>query len=147
MRQRHPYSERDFSPQKSSRAERGDTEKPLERKKCCPNCKSVLACWPCDACGYTPTPQQLELEQVEAARKLAITEDGTATVKPPESDADRRTKWQKRWANDEEWKRAFCERMLAKHGPVRGRQVYFWFSGKSEWPRNEWLEQAAGAPA
>jgi superfamily II DNA or RNA helicase len=146
----HPFADRDYSPQKSSRAERSATEKDAAKKKCCPKCEAVLARWPCDACGFSPTPVELQLEFEEAARKKRIEEvAAAAAVKAPESDMERRAKWLKRFAQDDEWKRNFFDRMVAKHGAVRGRQVYFWFSGKSEWPRREWVEapQEAGAPA
>ena len=145
----HPFADRDFSPQSSSRANRQDVDKP-KAQKCCPHCKAVVCRWPCDACGYTPTPKQLELEQVEAARRKAIEENEAAGIKRPETDMERRAKWVKRWAGDDEWKHAFFERMRLKHGDARGRQVYFWFSGKSEWPRKEWgeaLAEPAGASA
>lgn len=137
----HPFAERDYSPETSSRAERKAVDKAGSTKRC-PGCKSVYARWPCDSCGFAPTPQELKLEYEEVARRNAITAEGTAPSKPKDSDADRRRRWELKFAHDEEWKRNFLARMVLKHGVDKGVRTYRWFSGFAESPRPEWVSAA-----
>lgn len=139
----HPYGDRDYSPTTTARVARRDAEKRGEASsRRCPECKSVLAGWPCDACGYAP-PRELVLEEQAAARR-AIGNDGSSprAEKAKETDEERRRRWQTRYAHDDEWKRNFFDRMVAKHGPDKGARVYWWFSGKSERPQMSWLVEA-----
>jgi superfamily II DNA or RNA helicase len=145
----HPYAERDYSPELSSR---GDKPKKSEGKmpeKKCAACKSVISRWPCDACGYCPSPQDLQLEYVEAAAKREIQNDGVAPSKRTESDAERRDKWRKRHRFDVDFddRYRFFRKMVERHGPAKGARVYWWVSGFSERPRPEWVAEAAEGTA
>lgn len=139
----HPYAERDYSPELSSRGDRpkNGSQRPPEKK--CASCKSVISRWPCDACGYCPSPQELQIEYVEASAKREIKNDGVAPKQRTETDAERREKWQRRYLNDvdETARHWFFLRMVEKHGPAKGARVYRWVSGFSEHARAEWLEQ------
>lgn len=130
----HPFADRDYSPERTARVTRKAVEESAARTKRCPGCESVVARWPCDACGYSPNPTELTLEYEEAAARNAITADGVVPVKKQETDEDRRSRWERRFSHDTDWKRGFFARMVAKHGPQRAVRVYWWFSGKTEWP-------------
>lgn len=139
----HPYAERDYSPTTSARAPRSAVEDRTEASvRRCPACKSVLAQWPCDGCGFSPTPKELQVEYEAAARKREITNDGRAAPKKVDTDEERAARWADRYAADEERKRSFFERMVAKHGPEKGARVYWWFSGKRERPKRDWVQAA-----
>lgn len=139
----HPFAERDYSPTLSSKASRKDVEKKEKAEKLCPSCESVRTRWPCDACGYEPTPQELQLEYEEAAAKRAIENDGTAPKKVVETDGQRKEKWRSRyeWDGDFSERRRFFDRMVAKHGPTKGVRVYSWVSGFCERPKPEWVAE------
>lgn len=136
----HPYAERDYNPEKTVRGERGSSEggAGAAANRRCAACKSIITRWPCDACGYAPDPKELQLEYDPAAARREITSDGVAP-KRADSDADRRRRWRDMYAHDEERKRSFFRRMVARHGPEKGARVYWWFSGKSERPPRQWL--------
>lgn len=137
----HPYAERDYNPETTVRGERSgatDGAGGGAANKRCAACKSVISRWPCDACGYAPDPKELKLEYDPAAARREITADGTAPRKI-DSDADRRRRWREQYAHDEERKRSFFERMVARHGPEKGARVYWWFSGKTERPPRQWF--------
>jgi DNA repair protein RadD len=142
----HPYADRDYSPTLTARAPRKKAEGSTPAESRCPACKSVVARWPCDACGYAPKPQDLQVqyEIQEAARRRAIENDGSAPSKPKsETDDERRKKWALRyqWDDDFAQRRAFFDRMVEKHGPSKGAWVYRWVSGNSERPLKEWVEE------
>lgn len=138
----HPYAERDYSPTVSVRGDRKKAGGGAGITRRCPACKSVWARWPCDGCGYSPKPAELQLEYEEAARKREIQHDGVAP-KAVEADTPegRRKRWVEKYAETEK-KYAFFLRMLEKHGPQKARRVYWWFTGNSEWPPATWLSEA-----
>jgi DNA repair protein RadD len=144
----HPFADRDYSPMLTATVKK-DKGSQRARPKHCPACKSLLARWPCDGCGHTPTPQdlQLELEVAEAARRRAIEADGRAAAKKTETDGERRQKWEQRyfWDSDYSQRKAFFERMVLKHGPTKGSWVYRWVSGGVERPKSEWVREAEQA--
>lgn len=144
----HPFADRDYSPTVTARASREEAEKGARRQRRCPNCNSVLARWPCDGCGYHPTPQELQLEMEEAAHRRAIEHDGVAPRREPaESDAQRRLKWASRYSDDADKSERFhfFMRMVAKHGLRKGTWVYRWVSGNSERAPREWVDAARAA--
>jgi DNA repair protein RadD len=139
----HPYAERDYNPSCSARANRKDTEKRTAPEKRCASCKSVIAAWPCDACGYAPDPKELQLELDPAAAKREIGNDGVAPKRNTETDAERKDKWKRRYQFDEDGsdRRAFFRKMVDRHGFEKGSRVYRWVSGFSERPRSEWVNE------
>jgi DNA repair protein RadD len=150
----HPFADRDYSPENSSRGDRKKAEEKAAVKRRCAACKSVIARWPCDACGYSPNPEELkrEYEAEAAAAKREITNDGTAPKRQTESDAQRKEKWIRRYEFDDDraYRREFFFRMVAKHGVSKGAWVYRWVSGNHERPLPEWMreaEQQMGATA
>jgi DNA repair protein RadD len=154
----HPYAERDYSPAITVKGNRkaadGATEGRAGSRRC-PSCKSVIACWPCDACGYAPDPKELKLEYDPAAVKREITGDGVAAkVQRAKAEQDRRrAQWVDRYEfdTDHELRRAFFLRMVERHGRLgKAKYVYRWVSGESEWPKREWVAEAEaqmGVPA
>ncbi len=139
----HPYAERDWSPESSSKGERRAMEEGEGGRSggagrmVCAACKSVRSAYPCDSCGYTPTPEELRLEYEEAAHAKAIADEGSA------EDVARRQRVLRYGlvrANPQEWWRFFAriaERCTSKK-QVRSR--YKWASGETEWPPREWVE-------
>lgn len=140
----HPYAERDYSPEKNSRGEKPkkDAEKRPEKK--CRACKSIISKWPCDACGYCPSPEELRLEYVEANAKREIGNDGVAPKRKVDTDAERKDKWKRRyeWDDDFEERHRFFLKMLERHGLEKGVRVYKWVSGWSDKPKPEWVQEA-----
>lgn len=130
----HPYAHRDYSPETSTKGDREDIEdlKQTAKRSICASCKSVRALYPCDHCGYQPTPQELHIEFEEAAHARAILEENS-----PEKLKERQMAAQFR-AKPEGERRAYFERMVAKHGPRKAIGVYRWWSGETAWPDRAW---------
>jgi len=148
----HPYAERDYSPLLSANRKRGEKAKQTTIERRCPSCKSVLARYPCDSCGYAPDPKELqrqyEFEEARARKKIEA--DGRSSarmVKDPESDMDRARKWARRYEDDVagHQRLAFFRKMVERHGLAKGARVYWWVSGKTERVPKAWLEgESAG---
>jgi DNA repair protein RadD len=141
----HPYRERDYSPTTSTRASRKDMED-LElatvNRKLCRSCKSVRVGYPCDNCGYAPTPRELKVEFEEEARAKAILEEGAL-----EAVRDQQAEKAARFANvPERGRRAFFDKVLSSTRSVKAARVAFWkWSGETEWPPHEWSSPPAEA--
>lgn len=139
----HPYAERDYSPETDGRTNRNVAKQTIPPSKRCKACKSIVARWPCDSCGFAPDPSEIRVEYDPAATRREITGDGVAPKKKTETDAERKEKWRKRYAHDldgtqRQW---FFLKMVDKWGPAKGARVYRWVSGFCESPRPEWLER------
>lgn len=138
----HPYADRDYSPEHSSGGSRRAAEEREAIVKRCPTCKSVLARWPCDGCGYQPTYAELQAQyRVEEARRKEIGNDPAAA--PPALDPEverRRERWRARYRNDAERRKALFERFVQEVGLTRAKSRYRWFSGELEWPPRAWSE-------
>jgi DNA repair protein RadD len=136
----HPYASRDYSPETSGTASRGGGGGSLRRMKC-KQCKAVVDRWPCEACGYMPKPEELQLEEVPAAAKREITNDG-AGARKVDDDATRAETWRRVFAHDEARQYGFFQKMVAKHGLQKGCRVFWWFSGKTARPPQHWVDEA-----
>lgn len=139
----HPYAHRDYSPEQTVKGDREPAQDADTRKRnVCPSCKSVRSGYPCDNCGFTPTPEELKLEFEEAAHRKAIAEDNS-----PEELKRKELARQFRGRSEMD-RREFFERMVAKHGPRRAIGVYRWWSGETAWPPREWrpAERAEASP-
>jgi DNA repair protein RadD len=138
----HPYADRDYSPEHSSGGTRRAAEEREAFVKRCPGCKSVLARWPCDGCGYEPSPQELQVQyRQEEARRKEIGNDPAAP--PPAADPEverRRERWRSKYRNDVERRKALFERFVRDVGVTRAKSRYRWFSGELEWPPRAWSE-------
>jgi DNA repair protein RadD len=141
---RHPYAERDYSPATSTKAKREDIEDlqlATVNRKLCRSCKSVRVGYPCDNCGYRPTPRELTVEFEEEARAREIAEEGAA--------AEAREKLNEkaeRFARVPDiGRRAFFDKMLRTRGLKAARAAYRAWSGGTEWPPREW--EAGSTPA
>lgn len=143
----HPYADRDFSPEKAVKGKRpsagGEGGESGWRQARCDACKSVISRWPCDACGFAPDPKELKLEYEPAAARREITNDGTVGKRKAESDPERAEKWERRYRYDTNRsdRFAFFQKMVGKHGLQKARRVYFWVSGKREWPDRDWVSE------
>lgn len=129
----HPFADRDYSPETSVRGDRTPKQDADTRKRnVCPTCKSMRSRYPCDNCGFTPTPEELRVEFEEAAHARAIAEDNS-----PEMQKRRKLAREFRTMSEAQ-RRDFFERMVAKHGPRKAIGVYRWWSGETAWPPREW---------
>jgi DNA repair protein RadD len=144
----HPYAERDYSPQVTARLSRQDAEEAARRVRRCPQCRSVVARWPCDGCGWSPNPQDLRLELMAEARRKEISNDpGEAPPAQVDETAKRRERWRRKYMHDAAARRALWDRFAAVHGTRKAKGVYRWFSGELEWPPREWTREAEGSAA
>lgn len=139
----HPFLERDYSPASSTRGKRDSEQLDADtrRRNKCPSCKSERVGYPCQNCGYSPTPEELQVQFEEEAHRRAIAEENS----PEEL---KRKKLAREYAlASPQHKRAMFEHFVRKHGPKKALGVYRWWSGETEWPPRAWREEAAGAPA
>lgn len=129
----HPYANRDYSPATSSKGDRKDIENPKGAKRSvCASCKSVRVLYPCDNCGYQPTPQELKIEFEVAVHARAIAEENS-----PEKLKERQLAARFALTSVGE-RRDFYERMVVKHGARKAMGVYRWWSGETAWPDRAW---------
>lgn len=138
----HPYAHRDYSPEESTRGKRDSEQLDADTRKrnVCPSCKSTRAGYPCDSCGFSPTPEELQLQMVEEAHRRAIAEENS-----PEALKQKKLAREFKQRSELE-RREFFERMVAKHGPRKAIGVYRWWSGETAWPPREWrAEEVAHA--
>lgn len=131
----HPYADRDYEPAPGESVNKKRDQKSETVEKKCPACKSVRTGWPCDACGYTPTPADLQVER-DVERRAINDESLAAEVAKKRIDQEKRTARFR--AMDDEEKHAFFLRMVEKHGAGRAKGVYRWFSGETAWPPRSW---------
>lgn len=141
---RHPYSDRDYSPEVTTRASRKDIED-LElatvNRKLCRSCKSVRVGYPCDNCGYAPTPRELKVEFEEQARARAISEENDRA-----EEREKLNERAERFARVPDiGRRAFFNKMLHTRGLRAARAAYRHWSGGTEWPPREWEAPAGEA--
>jgi len=136
----HPFAHRDYSPEETVKGEREPAQDADTRKRnVCPSCKSVRAGYPCDNCGFSPSPEDLKVQFEEAAHARAIVEENS-----PEELKQREMARKFRHTTDGE-RRAFFERMVGKYGVKKAVGVYRWWSGETAWPPYAWRELAASA--
>lgn len=130
----HPYANRDYSPTSSTRAKRESelADADTRKRNLCPACKSVRSGYPCQNCGFTPTPEELQLQYEQEAHRKAIAEENS----PEEL---KRKKLAREYAlASTEHKRAMFDRFVEKHGAKKALGVYRWWSGETEWPPRAW---------
>lgn len=138
----HPFAHRDYSPEQTVKGNRQPQQDADTRKRnVCPSCKSVRSGFPCDNCGYSPTPEELQVQFEEAAHARAIVEENS-----PEEVKRKEMARKYRHTTDGE-RRAFFERMVSKYGVKKAVGVYRWWSGETAWPPYSWREQLAAAAA
>ena len=135
----HPYANRDYSPETTARGKReaDQLDSDTRKRNVCPACKSVRDGYPCANCGFTPTPEELQLEYEEAAHAKAIAEEDS-----PEEQKRRKLAREYSTASAEH-KRAMFEHFVRKYGPKRALGVYRWWSGETEWPPRQWRTEVA----
>lgn len=138
----HPYEDRDYTPESSATKQRKaveDAAPTAAAKLRCPECKSVRVGWPCDACGHSPSPKQLEVE-LEAQRR-AIAADAQQAVDRKAVEQQRRAQQFKE--SSEYHRRNFFFAQVRRCGSVkRAQSVYRWWSGETAWPSREWVREA-----
>lgn len=141
VRHGHPFATRDYSPEASTKGEREPQQDAETRaRNVCPSCKSVRSGYPCDNCGFSPTPAELKLEFDEVAHRRAIVEENS-----PEAVKQRELASRFRHTTVAE-RQMFFERMVQKHGPKKAIGVYRWWSGETAWPDRAWrVAEPAGA--
>lgn len=139
----HPYAERSFSPETSVKGERESIEdatvRTVRRKKCA-SCKSWRDGYPCDNCGYSPTPAELKVEFEEAAHAREIAEENSPQRLRELAMAERFARV------PEKGRRAFFDAIVARNGMKAAIAAYRNWSGGTAWPDKEW-RSAAGAGA
>src|SRR5512141_2773 len=101
----HPYAERDYNPEVSRSGPRNKKEADggEEAKRLCPKCRSVLARWPCDACGYSPTPQERarQLVMEAEAKRKAIRNDPDGPFQRKQKELEKnRSRWKLVYADN-----------------------------------------------
>jgi len=135
----HPYAHRDFSPAVSAKGERDIQDTNTRSRNRCPACKSVRAGYPCDNCGFSPTPEELQLQYDAEAHRKAIAEDDSPKML-------KRRKLALEYAGTSlAHKRMMFERFVEKHGPRKAIGIYRWWSGETEWPPRAWRTEGAEA--
>lgn len=131
----HPYADRDWSPEKTVRASRRESEAGVSRALHCAKCKAVIARYPCDACRHQPEPS--ELPAIAAAERRAIT-DTPGWRKAVAADERRRAD-AAAWASKPlEVRRQIYLALLAKLGPRAALGAFRRMSGDTQWPPYSW---------
>jgi DNA repair protein RadD len=138
----HPYAERDYSPEKSAKASRRESEAGVSRVLKCDKCGSATSRWPCDACSWVPPETEVE-HQLEA-RRVAIVD----TSAPQWTEAQRKlvaerkklTDWRGKSLNE---KRNLFEWLAKKHGERAALGIYRSMSCETEWPPRSWRKETA----
>lgn len=135
----HPYAERDYSPESTTKGDRRHAEESDSgggaRLLKCPSCKSVRVGYPCDNCGFSPTPEELRLEFEEAAHARAIAEENSAEANEEKGRA------KKFAALPAHIRREAFMRMAEKCVSKKQlRSRFRWWSGETAWPPREWVD-------
>lgn len=139
----HPYGERDYSPESTVKGDRKDIEdlgQAASKKKLCRSCKSVRAEYPCDNCGYCPTPRELTVELEEAAHAREIAEENSPQRLKELAMAERFARTPERARIN------FFNAVARKSGVKAAIAAYRNWSGNTAWPDKAW-RSAAGAGA
>lgn len=133
----HPYMERDYSPEKSMKASRRESEAGVSRTLTCKKCGSVTSRWPCDACSYVPPETDVEHEL--AAKRVAIVDTATpawsAEMKKAQELLKKAAEWRKKSTAE---KRHVFDWLVQKHGERSAVGIFRAMSGESEWPPRSW---------
>lgn len=142
----HPYQDWDYepAPDTSVNAKRDDSRTTTPAEKRCPACGSVRAGWPCDACGHSPAPAELEVERNVERRPIEESEAFQAAQRKLQQRVTLAARFKELSLHE---KRAAFFRFAEKHGPKRAVGVYRWWSGETEWPAREWTREAYAAAA
>lgn len=135
----HPYADRYYEPAPGESVNAGrDTSSDAVEKKC-PACKSIRVGWPCECCGYSPTPAELQVEEEVVAR--AIEADAVAAQVAQKTAKQKELAAKFRLTSQLE-REQFYFRMARKHGPRKAVGVYRWWSGETAWPDRAWRSHA-----
>jgi DNA repair protein RadD len=133
----HPYAERDYSPEKSMRASRKDSEAGVSRVLKCDKCGSATSRWPCDACSWVPP--ETNVEHQLAAKRVAIVDVNTPKWSKETQKAQEMLKkaatWKLKTLSE---KRHVFEWLVQQHGERPAVGIYRAMSGESEWPPYSW---------
>lgn len=138
----HPYADRDYSPEKSAKASRRDSEGGCSRVLRCDKCGSATSRWPCDACEWAPPAEDVPHQL--AAQRLAILDTQTPEWAEAQRALDAQRKKQAEWKKKSTAeKRHLFEWLVHKHGERSAAGIFRAMSGESEWPPRAW--RTAGA--
>jgi DNA repair protein RadD len=136
----HPYNDWDYEPAPDTtvNAERESSTRDATQKLC-PACKSARSGWPCDNCGHSPTPAELNIER-EVERRAIEDSPAFQQVQAKLAKQAGMAAHFKELSLDD--KRQAFFRFVAKHGAKRAVGVYRWWSGETAWPPREWVAYA-----
>jgi DNA repair protein RadD len=144
----HPYEDRDYSPEHSSGGSRREAQEREATVKRCPHCKSVLARWPCDGCGYRPTQAELQVQyRMEEARKREIGNDPSAPEPQDADEAERQRRWRVEFEPNEGLRRGVFFKWCKAKGVTPAIRTYRFFSGRLARPPDEWIAEARAREA
>lgn len=139
----HPYTDRDWSPEKSTKTPRSAAETGVKRGLRCPCCKAVIDKFSCTACGFAPTPR--ELEQQKLAERRALTD--TPAFQKIRADLARQQQLRDAWALKSASEKHFLFLgLVRKLGFKPALGAYKRMSGESEWPTEETKRAALAQP-
>lgn len=132
----HPYSDRDWNPEHSSKAPRAAADEPsVKRGRRCPGCKAVIVSYPCDGCGYMPNAKEIETER--RAEKKAIT--NTPAWEAAKAKLAKQRQDAAAWAgHSRSTKKQMFEGLQRRLGTRAATGAYRRMSGETEWPDFEW---------
>lgn len=131
----HPYVERDFSPEKSTKSPRSAAESNVRRGLRCPKCRAVIDRYPCTGCGHEPSPVEVAAQQ--KAERRALTD--TPAWNKIRASLDKNSAIAAEWAlKSEATKRNIFEGMQRKRGTRAAVGAYRTMSGETEWPPRHW---------
>lgn len=140
----HPYSERDWSPDKSSKVSRATVDANVKRGLRCPQCRAVIIGFPCSGCGHQPTPKALEQQKVAERHALLDTPEWRKLRADVAAKQDKAAKWA---LLSEHTKRRIFEGLCRKIGSRGALGAYRSMSGETEWPPYSWRLEASGERA
>lgn len=131
----HPYAERDFSPEKSTKAARSALESGVKRGLRCAVCKAVIDRYPCSGCGHKPTANQLAAAAKAERRELLDTPEWNKIRAAASKHAEAAAKWK---LHSTATKKAIFDRLQRKLGTRGATGAYRRMSGETEWPPQGW---------
>ncbi len=139
----HPYAERDWNPEHSSKAPRAAAESDVKRGRRCLKCKAVIVSYPCDGCGFMPTASEIATQKEVERRAIANTPAWEAV----RTKVALLTETAAKWANHSEGtKKIIYEGLSRKLGQRGAIGAYRRMSGETEWPKFEWRTEPATYP-